>query len=311
MGTIKLVLSFILVLLLSGCVMLRNEDWAKLQQDINTLKKDNEDVKKARDAFRLQSEDARVAIEALKSQIQEVQKSTSGQLSARISATEGTLSSLEKELRKKQADIVAEITSIRSDFQVLTGRFEEVRYATQKSAQEDKLSKEDTDLHFKEIAQRLEDLQKRVASLEQASVLMRQEKEQSVKDKTGETPGFEDAYKDAYETYQKGDYKASREKFQRYLEAFPNSKYSENAQYWIGESYYKEKNYERAIVAYDDLVKKYPDGSKAPAALLKQGMAFSALGDKKNAKIIFKKVVERYPKSEQAETAKKKLKEQG
>lgn len=310
MKKIKFALLVILALSLSGCVMLRNEDWAKLQQDINALRKDNEDVKKARDAFRLQSEDARVAIEALKSQIQEVQKSTSGQLSARISATEGTLSSLEKELRKKQADTVAEITSIRSDFQILTGRFEEVRYAIQKSAQNDKLSKEDADLRYKEIAQKLDDLQKRVASLEQASLLMRQEKEQNVKEKAGgEAPGFEDAYKDAYEVYQKGDYKASREKFQRYLEAFPNSKYSENAQYWIGESYYKEKNYERAIVAYDDLVKNYPDGSKAPAALLKQGMAFSALGDKKNAKIIFKKVVEKYPKSEQAETAKKKLKE--
>lgn len=305
----KIILLFILVLPLTGCVMIRNEDWVKLQQDINTLKKDNEDVKKAREAFRLQSEDARVALEALKSQIQEVQKSTSGQLSARIGTTENTLSSIEKELRKKQADITADITSIRSDFQVLTGRFEEVRYATQKSAQEAKLSKEDIDLRYKEIAQRLEELQKRVASFEQASVLLRQEKESNVKEKTGEAPGLENAYKDAYEAYQKGDYKVSREKFQRYLEAFPNSKYSENAQYWIGESYYREKNYERAIVEYDDVIKKYPDGSKAPAALLKQGMAFSALGDKKNAKIIFKKVVEMYPKSEQAETAKKKLKE--
>lgn len=309
MRTVKLVLSVILVLLLAGCIMLRNEDWVKLQQDINILKKDNEDVKKARDAFRLQSEDARVAIEALKSQIQEVQKSTSGQLSARIGATEGALSSLEKELRKKQADITAEITSIRSDFQILTGRFEEIRYAIQKTAQEDKLSKEDVGLRYKEIAQRLEDLQKRVASLEQTSVLLRQEKEQNIKDKTGETPGFEDVYKDAYEAYQKGDYKAAREKFQRYLEAFPNSKYSENAQYWVGESYYREKNYERSIVEFDDVVKKHPDGSKAPAALFKQGMAFSSLGDKKNARMIFKKVVERYPKSEQAEMAKKKLKE--
>lgn len=309
MRTVKLALSVILVLLLAGCVMVRNEDWIKLQQDINALKKDNEDVQKAKEAFRLQSEDARVAIEALKSEIQEVQKSTSGQLSARISATEGTLSSLEKELRKKQADITAEITSIRSDFQILTGRFEEVRYATQKSAQEDKLSKDDVDLRYKEIVQRAEDLQKRIASLEQSLALIRQEKEPNVKEKTGEASGFEDAYKDAYEAYQKGDYKTSREKFQRYLEAFPNSKYSENAQYWIGESYYKEKNYERAIVEFDDVVKKYPDGSKAPAALFKQGMAFSSLGDKKNAKIIFKKVVERYPKSEQAEMAKKKLEE--
>lgn len=288
MKEINIALSVILALLLSGCIMLKNEDWIKLQQDINALKSDRD---------------------MLKADIQEVQKSTLGQLSIRMAATEDSLSSLEKDLRKRQADITADITSIRSDFQILTGRFEEVRYIIQKSTQEDKLSREDIDIRYKEIAQRLEDLQKRVASLEQTAVLLRQEKEQNVGEKRGETPGFEDAYKNAYETYQKGDYKTSREKFQRYLEAFPNSKYSENSQYWIGESYYKEKNYERAIVAYDDVVKKYPDGSKAPAALLKQGMAFSELGDKKNAGIIFKKVVERYPKSEQAGMAKKKLKE--
>ena len=191
---------------------------------------------------------------------------------------------------------------------MLTGRFEETRYAIQKTVQEGKSSRDEFEIRLKETAQTLEELHKRMASVEQVTVLLRQGKEQGA-GKTSEATNFEDAYKDAYETFQKGEYKAAREKFQKYLEAYPGSKYADNALYWIGESYYNEKSYEKAIVVYDDVAKKYPDGGKASAALLKQGMAFSSLGDKKSANAIFKKLVEGYPKSEQAEAAKKKMKE--
>lgn len=301
MNIVKLTILAVLIAALSGCVMVQNEEWDKLQKDINDIKRDSADVKKAKEVLGLQTDEMKKTINILKSQIQDIEKSTGAQAS-----------SSEKDIRKKQADIVADLTAVRSDFQVLTGRFEETRYAIQKSVQEGKNSRSEIEVKLKETAQILEELQKRIASLEQVTALLRQEREQGKEQGTGKVPeavGFEDAYKDAYETLQKGDYKAAREKFQKYLETHPGSKYAENALYWIGDSYYSEKNYEKAIVVYDDVVKKYPDGAKAPAAILKQGMAFSALGDRKSANAIFKKLVERYPKSEQADTAKKKLKE--
>lgn len=301
MKKIYFALIVILALSLSGCVMVKNEEWAKLQQDIADIKRDSEDVKKEKDALRLQ-------LDSLKSKIQEIEKSTGAQFSTKVVALEKTISDAEKDIRKKQADIVADITAIRSDFQVLTGRFEETRYATQKGGQEGKSFRDEVEIKLKETAQTLEELQKRLASVEQVAALLRQGKEQGTV-KAPESTSFEDAYKDAYETFQKGDYIAAREKFQNYLESHPGSKYSDNALYWIGESYYNEKSYEKAIVVYDDVVKKYPDGGKAPAALLKQGMAFSVLGDKKNASVIYKKVIDRYPKSEQADVARKKMKE--
>lgn len=301
MRRVRFIVSVIVVAMLSGCVMLKNEEWTKLQQDIADIKRDAEDVKKEKDALKLQ-------IDTLKSKIQDIEKTTGTQFLARVGAVEKALSDTEKDIRKKQADIVADITAVRSDFQVLTGRFEETKYAIQKSLQEGKSSRDEVEIKLKETAQILEELQKRMASVEQVTALIRQGKEQG----TGNVPeaaSFEEAYKDAYETFQKGDYKAAREKFQNYLEIHPGSKYADNALYWIGESYYNEKSYEKAIVVYDDVVKKHPDGGKAPAALLKQGMAFYALGDKKSANAIFKKLVEGYPRSEQAEVAKKKLKE--
>src|SRR4030065_1483097 len=189
MKKIYFALIVILALSFSGCVMVKNEEWAKLQKDIADIKRDSEDVKKEKDALRLQ-------LDSLRSKIQEIEKSTGAQFSTRVVALEKTISDAEKDIRKKQADIVADITAIRSDFQVLTGRFEETRYAVQKSVQEGKISRDEFGIRLKEAAQILEELQKRMASVEQVTVLLRQGKEQGTI-KTPESTSFEDAYKDA------------------------------------------------------------------------------------------------------------------
>ncbi len=116
-----------------------------------------------------------------------------------------------------------------------------------------------------------------------------------------------DLYKDAYETYQKGDYEGARRKFEAFLKQYPNTELSDNAQFWIGETYYGKKDYEKAILEYEKAIAKYPEGDKVPAALLKQALAFLELGDKTNGRNLLKRVIERYPQSEQADMAKKRL----
>ena len=58
---------------------------------------------------------------------------------------------------------------------------------------------------------------------------------------------------------------------------------------------------------YEKTITKYPEGGKISAALLKQALAFLELGDKKNARNLLKRVIEKFPHSDQAEMAKKKL----
>ena len=57
-----------------------------------------------------------------------------------------------------------------------------------------------------------------------------------------------------------------------------------SAQYWIGDSLYAQKQFEAAIVAFDEVIRKYPEDNKVPAALLKQGYAFAELKDVRNAR---------------------------
>ena len=91
------------------------------------------------------------------------------------------------------------------------------------------------------------------------------------------------------------------------LRRFPTSRFADDAQYWIGETYYREKRYDKAILEYDKVVINYSKGDKVSAALLKQGLAFLALGDKASARQLMNQVISEYPDSEEAKTARSRL----
>lgn len=91
------------------------------------------------------------------------------------------------------------------------------------------------------------------------------------------------------------------------LNKHPKSDYADNARYWIGESYYAEKDFASAILEFDKVVRDYPGGDKVAAALLKQGLAFLEIGEKEGGVATLQDVVKKYPKSEEAKKAKERL----
>lgn len=99
----------------------------------------------------------------------------------------------------------------------------------------------------------------------------------------------------------------ARQKFQEFLRRFPTSPLADDAQYGIGETYYQEKRYDKAILEFDKVVINYAKGDKVPSALLKQGFAFLALGDKESAKQLLTQLVTEFPNSEEAKTARSRL----
>ncbi len=91
------------------------------------------------------------------------------------------------------------------------------------------------------------------------------------------------------------------------MEKHPHGKRVANAYFWIGECEYKLKRYEEAILEYQKVISKYQKSNKVPDSLLKQGIAFAKLGDNESAKIVLNKLIKKYPKSPQANVAKKQL----
>ena len=117
----------------------------------------------------------------------------------------------------------------------------------------------------------------------------------------------ESLYAAAYELFREAKYDKSREAFENLLKQYPDTEFSDNAQFWIGECYYFEKKYEKAIIEYEKVTKNFPEGNKVPYAILKQGLSFLKLGDKASAKLLLQQVIKDFPNTSQARIARSKL----
>ena len=58
-------------------------------------------------------------------------------------------------------------------------------------------------------------------------------------------------------------YADAAEDFQSFLDQYPNSDFADNAQYWLGESYYVTRNYDIALKAFQTLLDQYPESPKS------------------------------------------------
>lgn len=118
----------------------------------------------------------------------------------------------------------------------------------------------------------------------------------------------EAVYHKAYQKILDNDFEGAEKAFRAFLKENPKHKLAENAQYWLAESYYSRGDWQRSILEFDKVIKGWPKGDKTAAALLKQGFGFDKLGSKKESRVLLEQVVEKYPKSDEAELARKRLK---
>lgn len=114
-------------------------------------------------------------------------------------------------------------------------------------------------------------------------------------------------YQAAYTDIAAGRYQLGRESFQTYLKQFPDTEVADNAQYWIGESYYATGEFGPAIEEFQKVVQQYPKGDKVPAAMLKIGLSQSRLKKTADANKTYRALVQRYPKSPEAAAARERL----
>ena len=103
------------------------------------------------------------------------------------------------------------------------------------------------------------------------------------------------AYDEAFQALKELRYADAAESFQSFLDRYPTSDYADNAQYWLGESYYVTRNYDIALKAFQDLMDNYPDSPKVPDALLKVGYTHYELQQWDNARAALTQVQEKYP----------------
>ncbi len=98
--------------------------------------------------------------------------------------------------------------------------------------------------------------------------------------------------------------------FNEYLKKWPkDEEYGDNVHYWLGEIFYGEKKYQKAILEFQKIRTLFPKSDKVDDSILKIGYAFLELGLKEDAKLFFVDLINNYPKSELVIVAQKKMKE--
>jgi len=201
-----------------------------------------------------------------------------------------------KQLARQQADLQAGIDAVRVRIQKINGRMEELVQRENQLDQKLSLLQKDLGMKVASLEGRVEKLESRPAP------------------KPAVQPAPEESPHALYERgldliRKKGDFTEGQQVLRDFLKRYPNDKLAVNAMYWIGEADYGEKKYEEAILQFQDVIQKYGHHPKVAAALLKQGLAFHALGDDQNARPILQKLIDTFPKSEEAKKAKTYLQE--
>ena len=125
-----------------------------------------------------------------------------------------------------------------------------------------------------------------------------------VSDASGLFDGDEyNIYNRALENYRKEFFLQARQLFTAQLEKFPKGKLADRAQYWIGETYFAEKSFDKAIIEFQK-VENYKGSTKQDDALFKIGLCYYKLNENDTAKEMFNKLIARYPASEYVKIAK-------
>ncbi|HDR14323.1 MAG TPA: tol-pal system protein YbgF [Desulfobacteraceae bacterium] len=253
-------------------------------------------------------------------------------LNSRVSSIEGTAGDrLEGRLaavKEEQAETGQDLDELKREVQSLSNRVEDYRALVKRAVERDTTGQETGHTRFS-------DLEMRIARLEVSMTRVMKKlgleeppmpSESPVAGRPAPLPApepipaepvkepeveplkpDEDLYNKILSIYRDGKFEEAMGGFERLLAQYPESRYAENAQFWIGECHMSMKQYEQAILAFQKVITDYPKGNKVPGATYRQAVAFYEINDKISARLLLNKVIRSYPQSEEAKLAKKKL----
>src|SRR3989442_10002208 len=124
-------------------------------------------------------------------------------------------------------------------------------------------------------------------------------------------PSADTLYNNGLRDIQGGKYDLARQEFQDYLKYYSETDLASNAQFYLGEIAYVQKNYQEAVTQYDKVLINYPKSFKLAPARYRKGMALIELGQKPAGIRELREVIRRFPGTEEDRHARAKLKELG
>src|SRR5215469_2758525 len=232
-------------------------------------------------------------------------KTIVGGFNDNINRVSGTMSSLQKSVQDVQANSGARLDTMSTQVQGLSDNLEEVK---------SRLGK---------LNQQLVDLQSSVQNIDAkisggATPAGGAPASGGTAAPTGSAasssapaPSADTLYSNGLRDITSGKYDLARSEFEDYLKYYGDTDLASNAQFYLGEIAYTQRQYSQSVNEYDKVLTNYPKSFKLAPARLKKGMALLELGQKTQGIKELREVVKRYPGTEEERRARAKLKELG
>lgn len=206
---------------------------------------------------------------------------------AKLDALEQRLGHIERVVNNQSLlEIAQKLDEVRAEVDALRGELETMQHAADQGRERDKAL--------------VTDLDERLRAIEAAGV-------GAAVAKAGDSDQV--AYDAAFELLKQARYDQAREAYTAFLKKFADSPLRDNAQFWLGETWYVTKGFKQALVEFQKVIKDYPDSNKLPDAWLRVGYCQAELGQDEAARKAFATVTEQFPESESAKRALARLKQ--
>ncbi|MDA3869718.1 MAG: tol-pal system protein YbgF [Gammaproteobacteria bacterium] len=114
-------------------------------------------------------------------------------------------------------------------------------------------------------------------------------------------------YDAAFDLLKEGRYKPAITAFEDFLKSNPDSQYADNAQYWLAEASYANRQYQQALSEFQRLITDYPDSTKAQGARLKIAYVYYELKNWSAARESLQQIISLYPDTNLAKKANERL----
>jgi tol-pal system protein YbgF len=119
------------------------------------------------------------------------------------------------------------------------------------------------------------------------------------------------AFRSAYKVFLNGNYDRASVEFQRFIKNYPSTTLTPQAYFYLGESFYVQKQYDPAKQALQQVVSNYPSSKYRSHALYKLGHIMLETDQRAKAQELWNKIIQDYPDSPESTQAKEQLKKSG
>jgi tol-pal system protein YbgF len=205
-----------------------------------------------------------------------------------VNKVASALSALQAALQKQQGDASSHVDQLSGQIQSLNDSLDELKARLAK------------------VSKQLEDMQ-----ASQQSVAAQTAQQQAQQQAQAQAPPPDVLYNNALRDYNGAKNDLAIQEFSDYIKFYPNTDLAGNCYFYLGEIQFRQGNYQQAAQAYDQVLQNFPTGNKVASAQLKKGFSLIELGKQDDGVQELRRVIQRYPRSNEALQARERLRKLG